>query len=156
MRPEDRPPQRSALVTCSCCWKAYRYSGDQIGRGTPAQNPACARGKAGGSGAKSEGALLVAASIVAAIRLRGEAIHPSPKLTSTVRDSVQLARLVLAETGTSFHDCQHILEELIRPFWNQARRHNLACRPGGQEACEQLSFDLLWNPSAPPTGMNPR
>jgi hypothetical protein len=39
----------------------------------------------------------VAASIVAAIRLRGEPIKPSPKLTATVSDAVHLARLVLAE-----------------------------------------------------------
>lgn len=97
MRPEDTPPQRAALVTCSCCWKTYRYSGDQIGRGAPAQNPACARRKDGGSGAKSEGALLVAASIVAAIRLRGQEIVPSPKLNAVVQDSIQLARTILAK-----------------------------------------------------------
>jgi hypothetical protein len=46
---------------------------------------------------KQNGALLVAASIIAAIRLRGEPIRPSPKLTATVADSVQLARLVWRE-----------------------------------------------------------
>jgi hypothetical protein len=34
---------------------------------------------------------------VAAIRLRGEPIQPSPKLTATIADSVQLARMVLAQ-----------------------------------------------------------
>jgi hypothetical protein len=43
------------------------------------------------------GALLVAACIVAVIRLRGQEIKPSPKLTITIRESVQLARQVLAE-----------------------------------------------------------
>lgn len=95
MRPEDTPPHRSALVTCSCCWKTYRYSGEQIARGTPAQSPVC--GKRKGNGVRSEGALLVAASVVAAVRLRGQDITPSPKLTATIKDSVQLARLVLAE-----------------------------------------------------------
>lgn len=94
MRPEDTPPGRAALVTCSCCWQTYRYSGDQIARGTPKQNPACARKQ---PQAKSDGALLVAASVVAAIRLRGEEIRSSPKLTATLKDSVQLARLILAE-----------------------------------------------------------
>jgi len=47
--------------------------------------------------AKSDGALLVAASIVAAIRLRGEDIRPSPKLTVVVKDSIELARTVLAQ-----------------------------------------------------------
>jgi hypothetical protein len=43
------------------------------------------------------GALVVAASIVAAIRLRGEEVRPSPRLTSTIRDAVSLAEMVLAE-----------------------------------------------------------
>jgi hypothetical protein len=46
---------------------------------------------------RENASLLIAASIVAAIRLRGEEIKPSPKLTATVRDSVNLARMVLAE-----------------------------------------------------------
>ena len=46
---------------------------------------------------KENGALLIAACIVAAIRLRGEPIRPSPKLTATVAESVDLARLVLRE-----------------------------------------------------------
>ena len=95
MRPEDRPPCSSALVTCSCCWKTFRYSGEQIARGTPAPGAACGNRK--GAGARPEGALLVAASVIAAVRLRGQEIAPSPKLTATVKDSVQLARLVLAE-----------------------------------------------------------
>jgi hypothetical protein len=39
---------------------------------------------------------VVAASIVAAIRLRGEPINQSPKVVSTVADSIQLARMVIA------------------------------------------------------------
>jgi hypothetical protein len=46
---------------------------------------------------QQNGALLIAACIVAAIRLRGEPIRPSPKLTATIYDSVQLARMVLAQ-----------------------------------------------------------
>jgi hypothetical protein len=46
---------------------------------------------------KENGALLIAASIVAAIRLRGQEVQPSPKLTATIKDSVQLPRLVLEE-----------------------------------------------------------
>lgn len=94
MRPEDTPPGRAALVTCSCCWTTYRYSEDQIARGTPKQNPACAGKRPAG---KTDGALLVAASIVAAIRLRGQEVAPSPKLTATLKDSVQLAKLILAQ-----------------------------------------------------------
>jgi hypothetical protein len=44
-----------------------------------------------------DGALLVAASIVAAIRLRGQEIVPrSPKLVAVVSDSVLLARTLMA------------------------------------------------------------
>lgn len=43
-----------------------------------------------------DGALLVAASIVAAIRLRGEEITRMPKLVEVVSDSVLLARTVMA------------------------------------------------------------
>ena len=44
---------------------------------------------------KLNGALLVAASVVAAIRLRGEPIRPSPRLQSIVSESITLARTVL-------------------------------------------------------------
>jgi hypothetical protein len=46
---------------------------------------------------KMNGALLVAACIIAVIRLRGEPIKPSPKLSSVVYDSVELARFVLRQ-----------------------------------------------------------
>ena len=41
--------------------------------------------------------MLVAASIVAAMRPRGEPINPTPKLTATINDAVHLARLALAD-----------------------------------------------------------
>ena len=46
---------------------------------------------------KQRGALLIAACLIAAIRLRGEEIKPSPKLKATIYDSVQLAVLVWRE-----------------------------------------------------------
>jgi hypothetical protein len=46
---------------------------------------------------RENGALLIAACIVAAIRLRGEPIVRSPKVLATISDSVQLARLVWME-----------------------------------------------------------
>jgi len=45
---------------------------------------------------KQNGALLIAASIVAAIRLRGEPIQRSPKVMAVISDSVQLTKMVLA------------------------------------------------------------
>jgi hypothetical protein len=51
---------------------------------------------------KQNGAVLIAASIIAAIRLRGQEIKPSPKLNAVVHDSILLARTVLTqmERGT--------------------------------------------------------
>jgi hypothetical protein len=46
---------------------------------------------------RETGILVIAASIIAVIRLRGEPLVPSPKLTATIKDSVQLARLLMAE-----------------------------------------------------------
>jgi len=88
------PPSPSAVVTCPCCGGEYRYSGSAIARGTPRRSPMCHRKQ---ERPPTNGALLVAASIVAAIRLRGEPIKPSPKLTATVRDAVDLARMVLTQ-----------------------------------------------------------
>jgi hypothetical protein len=39
---------------------------------------------------------VIAASIIAVTRLRGEPIKPSPKLSATIADSVQLARMIMA------------------------------------------------------------
>jgi hypothetical protein len=46
--------------------------------------------------ARENATLVIAASLIAAVRLRGEPIKPSPKLTATIADSVQLARMVMA------------------------------------------------------------
>lgn len=43
-----------------------------------------------------DGALLIAATLAAAIRVRGEPINRSPKVVSAVSDSIQLARMVMA------------------------------------------------------------
>jgi hypothetical protein len=40
---------------------------------------------------------LIAACIIAAIRLRGEEIKPSPKVKHAIYESVQLATMVLRE-----------------------------------------------------------
>jgi len=44
---------------------------------------------------RMKGALLVAATLTAAIRLRGEPIANTPKVIATIHDSIKLARLVL-------------------------------------------------------------
>ena len=46
--------------------------------------------------ARENGVLVIAASIIAVIRLRGLPIERSPKVIATVSDSVRLAEMVLA------------------------------------------------------------
>src|SRR5664279_6093183 len=53
---------------------------------------------------KQRGALLIAACLIAAIRLRGEPIQPNPKLKATISDSVQLAVFCLLYTSPSPRD----------------------------------------------------
>jgi hypothetical protein len=91
---EIGPPAHSAVLTCPCCWGAYRYSGLDIVRGRPRRSPACRRKQ---QRPPISGALLVAASIVAAIRLRGEPIERTSKVVATIHDSVRLAEMVLAQ-----------------------------------------------------------
>lgn len=69
-------PLSSAVITCSCCGSDYRYAGNDMKRGVPKRNTLCQRTQPNG---KMDGAVVVAASIVAAIRLRGEEITHSPK-----------------------------------------------------------------------------
>ena len=45
--------------------------------------------------ARENGILVIAASIIAVIRLRGEPIKPSPKLVATINDAVHVASMVL-------------------------------------------------------------
>jgi hypothetical protein len=47
-----------------------------------------------------KGALLVAATLTAAIRLRGEPIANTPKVIATIHDSIKLARLILRTPNT--------------------------------------------------------
>ncbi len=49
--------------------------------------------------ARENGILVITASIIAVIRLRGEPITRSPKVVATISNSVQLARMVLEKGG---------------------------------------------------------
>ena len=46
---------------------------------------------------KLQGALLVAAALIAVIRLRGEEIRPTPRVKAVIHDAVVLAREILQE-----------------------------------------------------------
>jgi hypothetical protein len=43
---------------------------------------------------KSKNALLIAASFIAAVRLAREEIKPTPKVLSTISDSIRLAEMI--------------------------------------------------------------
>jgi hypothetical protein len=85
-------PQGSCVLQCPCCDSAYRYTAVDMSRGVPKRNPLCQKKQQRG---KMDGALLIAASLVAAIRMRGAEIRDSPKLNSTLYDSITLARMVV-------------------------------------------------------------
>ncbi len=50
---------------------------------------------------RQKGALLIAASLIAAIRLRGAPVDNSPKTVATIYDSVKLARMVLQRISST-------------------------------------------------------
>ena len=93
---KTNPPVPEAVqLSCSCCWSALRYLPKEIFRGHPALNEKYSHHL--GFRLKTHGAVMIAASTIAAIRLRGEPIEPSSKLRIVIRDSVLLAKLILAE-----------------------------------------------------------
>src|SRR5262252_4679022 len=70
----DPAPQGSVIVTCSCCWAAYRYSPAEIFKDSPGPSGSCYdRGRQAIKEEKRPNAiLLIAASVIAAVRLNRE------------------------------------------------------------------------------------
>lgn len=93
----DPPPQESVIVTCSCCWAAYRYSPAEIFKGSPGPSSNCYnRGRSAKEEPKSNATLFVAAALIAAVRLNREDIKPSPAVHSKIADSIRLAEMIQA------------------------------------------------------------
>jgi hypothetical protein len=94
----DPPPQDSVIVTCSCCWAAYRYSSTEIFKGPPGPSSSChTRGRLNDKDEKKPNAvLLIAASLIAAVRLNREEIKSSPIVYSKIADSIRLAEMIQA------------------------------------------------------------
>src|SRR5689334_9510350 len=74
----EPPPKDTVIVTCSCCWSAYRYSPNEVFKASPVPGPTCASnrhrpGAASGNNnneaKNSNSVLLIAASLIAAVRL---------------------------------------------------------------------------------------
>jgi len=93
------PPQSSVIVTCSCCWAAYRYSAAEVFKDSPGPSTSCFdRGKTtiNKEEKKPNPVLLIAASLIAAVRLNREEIKPSPTVQSKIADSIRLAEMIEA------------------------------------------------------------
>ncbi len=103
--PEDAP--KSALpVTCSCCRTTHHYHPGDIYRAKPAPGVQCpawkdARPADQPRDSRERNTLAICASVIAAIRLHREEIRKSPKVVSTVSDSVNLAKIVLEKVRAS-------------------------------------------------------
>ena len=107
-QPDKREPapDYAVIVTCSCCWGAFRYAPDAIFYGNPQRNQECVarrdrdteRNKATPqNGDKLAGALLVASSLIAAVRLNKEEIKSTPRVHSRIADSIALARMIMKQ-----------------------------------------------------------
>jgi hypothetical protein len=94
----DPPSQDPVVVTCSCCWGAYRYSPAEVFKGSPGPSSNCyGRGRPEMKEDKKQDAvLLIAASLIAAVRLNREDIKPSPAVHSKIADSIRLAQMIQA------------------------------------------------------------
>lgn len=95
----DPAPQESVIVSCACCWSAFRYSPAEIFKGSPGPSQNCYdRGKPAKEKEEERpsAVLLLAASLIAAVRLNREEIKPSPVVYSKIADSIRLAKMIQA------------------------------------------------------------
>lgn len=95
----ESAPRETLTVTCSCCWTAYRYSPAEIFKGPPGPSNKCyIRREPNNKVEKTpNSALLVAASLIAAVRLNREEIRSSPTVHSKIAESIRLAEMIQAK-----------------------------------------------------------
>jgi hypothetical protein len=95
-------PQHPVIVSCSCCWTAFRYSPTEVFKGQPSPSNTCSEhrreepGQVNQEEKRSNAAILIAASLIAAVRLNREEIRPSPSVTAKIADSIRLAEMIQA------------------------------------------------------------
>ena len=92
----EPPPRDSVIVTCSCCWAAYRYGSAEIFKGAPGPSSHCydRRRPNNKEEKKPNAVLLIAESLIAAVRLNREEIKSSPVVHSKIADSIRLAEMI--------------------------------------------------------------
>ena len=94
-------PRQTLTVTCSCCWAAYRYEPATFVKGSPRPNPSCAfHNRRHPSEANNDRkVILLAASLIAAVRLNRDEIKNTPIVQAKIGDSIQLARMIHSRLG---------------------------------------------------------
>jgi hypothetical protein len=92
--PEPRPACR-LLVAGSCCWTSWLYSPEAMFNGSPAPSPECF--KRARQSARTENAKLIAAAVIAAIRLNRDEIKSTPIVHAKINDSLKLAEMIVAK-----------------------------------------------------------
>jgi hypothetical protein len=97
-------PQYPVLVSCSCCWTAFRYNPTEVFKGQPSPSNTCpehrssavANNNQNQEEKRSNAVILIAASLIAAVRLNREEIRPSPSVMAKIADSIRLAEMIQA------------------------------------------------------------
>ena len=98
----EPPPQDTVIVTCACCWSAYRYSPAEVFKGQPGPSISCSANRGATrpnnnkDGKNPNSVLLIAASLIAAVRLNREEIKSSPAVYAKIADSIRLAEMIQA------------------------------------------------------------
>jgi hypothetical protein len=98
----EPPPRDTVIVTCSCCWAAYRYTPAEVFKGSPAPSARCHANRSVNNARNNKEAnrpnsvLLIAASPIAAVRLNREEIKPTPVVYAKIADSIRLAEMIQA------------------------------------------------------------
>lgn len=96
----EPPPSYPVVVSCSCCWSVFRYNSTEVFKGQPTPSNSCPERRNREAHNKEEKkpntALLIAASLIAAVRLHKEEIKSSPSVQSKIADSIRLAEMIQA------------------------------------------------------------
>jgi hypothetical protein len=98
----EPPPQDTVVVTCSCCWAAHRYNPAEVFKGPPGPSASCQANRSvhhandNKDARRTDSALLIAASLIAAVRLNREEIKSSPVVYAKIADSIRLAEMIQA------------------------------------------------------------
>ena len=91
------------VVKCKKCWTAFRYSPAEVFKGRPSPSNTCSAHRREETAInnpeekRSNAAILIAASLIAAVRLNKEEIRPSPSVTTKIADSIRLAEMIQAK-----------------------------------------------------------